>query len=973
MLLDHPGEVVLREEIRKALWPNDTVVEFDSGINAAIQRLRNSLSDSADNPRYVETLARRGYRFIGTVDLPEASPPEREPLAAQPDATPEPDPDPGDLSGHTLAHFRVIRKLGTGGMGVVYLGDDLKLGRQVALKFLRQSEEASAQMRERFQREARAASALSHPNICTVYGVEELARQPAIVMELVEGETLEARLAKGALPVAKALPLAIQLASALDAAHRRGIVHRDLKPANIMLTRSGVKVLDFGIAKMERTGPLGEETATQVTQAGAVPGTRQYMSPEQAQGRDADARSDLFSFGAVLLEMLTGQRAFSGETAADLIGAILTKDPLEDAGVAALVPPAMMGILRHCLEKNPEDRFQSARDLVFALESLGSPSPLPDAPRAQHGAKVPRLAWGAAAAAILGTIGVAFLHFGEKPPVPPAPVRFQIAPPENVVIGNCCQKISPDGHILAFTAGGRLWVHFMDSGENRELTSASGQVSWTPDSRFIVYQEKRKLKRIQPASGPPETLGDLLGLGTGGGTWIQDNMFLGSSRDGFYKIPASGGAAVPVTRVDSERQDEFGASLLPDRKHFLYGSLSAGGVYLGDMSTKPEQQSSKPLLRSNWQAEYVASAGLGDGFLLFMRDGTLMAQPFDSTRLELNRQPQAVAAEVDDNRGGTGGLGDFSASPDVLVFRGKPARDRQFTLYNRDGRVLGTAGEPGEFGNTVRISPDGKRLAFSRLSGAVIDIWLLDLTPGGAATRFTFSSSEAVNPVWSPDGSRIVFSLSPAGKPSNLYEKPVDGSKAEELLVKTDEEKQPSSWSPDGRYLLYSSYSPSSATGWDLWVLPLEGGRKPVPFLMTQFSEINGHFSPDGRWVAYLSNESGRFEVYVRPFSMNAAGTSAEQGGKWQVSTGGGTGPRWRSDGRELYYRSPDGGVQAVEIATAPSFRAGIPHSLAPASDLQGNSLWDVTRRGDFLLAPLVKSGPQSYNVVLNWQSGLKR
>jgi serine/threonine protein kinase/Tol biopolymer transport system component len=992
MLLGRPGEVVLREEIRKALWPNDTIVEFDSGINAAIQRLRNSLGDSADNPRYVETLARRGYRFIGTVLLPGTDSPEPEPPAAQPEAPPE--PDPGDLSGRTLSHFRVVRKLGAGGMGVVYLADDLKLGRQVALKFLRQSEDESSpqmreRLRERFEREARAASALSHPNICTVHGVEELARQPAIVMELVEGETLEARLAKGALAPAKALPLAIQLASALDAAHRKGIVHRDLKPANIMLTKSGLKVLDFGLAKFglakfdpanvdlvetAQKVPRGEETAAQVTHAGAVMGTWQYMSPEQAQGKVADARSDIFSYGAVLLEMVTGRRSFSGESAAELMEAIMTKDPLEEAHVSALLSPGLKGILRHCLEKNPEDRFQSARDLAFALESLAGPSELPAAPPARHGAWLPRFAGGAAAVATvatLGLMGISFLYFGEKPPVPPAPLRFRIEPPEKVALDPCCQAISPDGRKLAFTTGGRLWVHFLESGESRELASATRAPFWSPDSRFIGYTDSGNLEKIAASGGPPEILADWRGNWFQGGAWIQDDLLLAVTRAGIVKVSARGGPAVPVTRTDpAAGNNHIAPSVLPDRRHFLYFRLGEAGTYLGAVDARPEQQSPNPLVHSSWQAEYVPSVDGRSGYLLFLRDSTLMAQPFDDRRLELTGQAVPVAEQVDDNTGGAGGYADFSASANALVFRRKTPSDQQLTWYNRQGTSLGTLGEPGAFAHTLGLSPNGKRLAIGRKSGTA-SIWLWDLTHGGSGTRFTFNSSQDVDPVWSPDGSRIVFSSGSTGKPNNLYQKLSSGAKAEELLLESGEDKYPTSWSPDGRLLLYSSLNLRGANG--IWVLPLEGGRKPVPFLVGEFDESSAYFSPDGRWVAYQSNESGQTEVYVRSFSLNSAGTAVERGGKWQISTGSGLQPRWRADGRELYYRSPEGGVMAVDIATSPVFRAGTPHPVGPAFDARQLKLWAVHPDGRFLLAPPVRDAPQAYTVVLNWQSGLKR
>lgn len=428
MLLNQPGEMVSRDDLRKVLWPNDTVVEFDHGINAAIQRLRDALGDSADTPRYVETLPRRGYRFIGKIEPAESAPvpvlPEQPPVAAAP-------ADPNDLSGETFSHYHLIGKLGSGGMGVVYRAEDLKLGRQVALKFLPMSaEEATPLMLDRFHREARAASALSHPNICTIHGVEEFAGQPVIVMELLEGETLGARLTRGPLASNEVLPLAIQIAGALEMAHRKGIVHRDLKPANVMLTKSGPKLLDFGLAKMERAVPAKDETATAVTQAGAVLGTWPYMSPEQLQARDCDARSDLFSFGLILYEMLSGRPAFQGDSAAGVMAAILERDP-------APLPESVLFPLRRliskCLSKNPDERWHSAHDLRTALEWIAESPAAGLAPSGRATAARPsnwaaRLLWPGAAAVgmVLVVLAVSLLR---ETPQQRQRFRFQISPP----------------------------------------------------------------------------------------------------------------------------------------------------------------------------------------------------------------------------------------------------------------------------------------------------------------------------------------------------------------------------------------------------------------------------------------------------------------------------------------------------------------------------------------------------------------
>ena len=952
LLLEHPGEVVLREEIRGKLWPNGTIVEFDHSINAAIKQIRGVLGDSAEDPRYIETVGRQGYRFIAQLDA-HAQPP------------PVPAADPG---GEKVSHFRALRTLGEGAMGKVCLAEDLKLGRQVALKFLADDPSAtSPALLERFRREARAAAALSHPNICTVYGVEEHEGRPVIVMELVEGETLAARLERGALKLNEALALAIQIAGALAEAHSKGVVHRDLKPANIMIGKSGAKVLDFGLAKMERRGTEDQHTHT-VTAEGTILGTVQYMSPEQAQGKEADARSDIFSFGLVLYEMVAGKRAFEGSSPASIIAAILEREP------PVLQPEGLNRVVRACLAKDPGDRFQTAPDLKRAIEwiSGGGETPLLQGSRGPGGARRLWLAWSVAAAATVGLAPIAVLHFREKPPAPVAiRFQFQFQAPKNASGG--FSSLSPDDRMLAFFAGDRLWVHSMESGETRDLADSDGGVPfWSPDSRFIGYTSQKKVMRIEATGGLPQTVASCEKWGAG--AWNQDGVIVfADASEGLFRVPALGGVRLPITALDPARQENmhFGPSFLPDRRHFVYSRHSTDekkdAIYLGSVDAKPGQQSSKPLLASKWQAMYVPSADAGTAYLLFVRERTLMAQPFDNRRMELKGQAQPVAEGLADDNSGNGGWAGFSATAHDLVFQEDRVLDRQLTWYDREGKVLGTLGQPGDY-QASALSPNGKWLAVSTKNRQGADIWLLDLSRDGASTRFTFGSAINTDPVWSPDGSHIVFSSNRDGW-FNLYQKPANGVTEEEVLLKSDRNKHPTSWSRDGRFLLYTVGEPKTMN--DLWLLHLDHDMKAVPFLATEFDERQARFSPDGHWVAYTSNESGHAEVYVRPFSMNSAGTAVEAGGRWLISSGSASTPRWRGDGRELYYRSGNGGIMAVEIATTPAFRVGKPQPLGIAYFGPGG--WDVTADGKRFLGLSANGGPQPFTVVLNWQAGLKK
>jgi eukaryotic-like serine/threonine-protein kinase len=881
--------------------------------------------------------------------------------------------------GTHLGPYEIISPLGAGGMGEVYRAKDTRLDRTVAIKILPAHLSSDPVSKQRFEREAKTISILNHPHICVLYDVGSQDDVDYLVMECVEGETLTKRLEKGALPLEQVLKYGMQIADALDKAHRSGVVHRDLKPGNIMLTPTGAKLLDFGLAKP--TAPLASAVTltaatrnSPVTEQGTIVGTFQYMSPEQVEGKDIDGRSDIFSLGAVLYEMVTGQRAFEGKSQLSVASAILEREPPPISSVKPMTPPALDHAIRRSLAKEVERRWQSAADLAGELQWIaeaGSQAGVP-APLVSHRKVRERLAWSVAALLAVGLAPFAFLHFREKPPAPAAPVRFQVQPEENTKLGPYL-NLSPDGRKLAFLAAtGRLWVHFLESGESRQLT-ADGPPFWSPDSRFIGYASQGKLKKIEATGGPSQTVADLPVARWAGGAWNQDGVIVFGSHIGLFRVPASGGVPVQITAADPARQEVYhiDPSFLPDGRHFVYTRVSAdrekSAIYLGSVDAKPEQQNSKFLVASKWNAVYAPSADSSTGYLLFMREGTLMAQPFDNRRLELKGQVTPVAEQVGDNNEG-GGHGAFSASAnDVLVFwRGGTTPDRQLNWYDRQGKILGTAGEPGDY-QELALSPDGARVALMKRSGQASDLWLLDLSRE-TSTRFTFGLQAGIDshPVWSPDGSRIIFSSG-----NDLYQKPTSSVKDAELLLESSA-PQAMGWSRDGRFLLYRIFDPK--TDWDFWVLPLEGDKKPVPFLVTAFNQRNARFSPDGHWVAYDSNESGHYEVYVRSFAMNSTGTAVEAGGKWQISNGYGSQPCWRGDGRELYYRARDGQVMAVEIATNHEFRPGRPQ---PLGFLAGTE-WDCTADGRrFLVAVPKTTGkgdrPEPYTVILNWQAGLKK
>ena len=808
--------------------------------------------------------------------------------------------------------------LGAGGMGEVYRARDPRLGRDVAIKVLPGVFSADVDRLDRFEQEARAAAALSHPNILAVLDIGTDAKAPFIVSELLEGETLRERVNAGPVAVRKAIQYVLAIAHGLTAAHEKGILHRDLKPENVFVTRDNrVKILDFGLAKLTQDQLAGSNSATAPapTQPGVVLGTVGYMAPEQVRGLPVDHRADLFALGAVLYELLAGRRAFSRDTAPETMTAILNEDPPDLSAAPAAVPPDLVRIVNRCLEKRPSERFQTASDLAFALQGLSEASGVSNAaPASRPSFHRGWIGW-AVAVLLLATLApIAFRRVRERPPAPGS-IRFQVAPTvEFAGPGNF--SVSPDGRHLAFAGRGsdgiaRLWIRAMDSLEVRPLPGSevpefAPAPFWSPDGRFVAFDAGGRLKKLDVSGGLPQTLCDLPGVAVGG-SWNRDGDIIFGNFGGLLRVRESGGAASPITTLDASRKEEFHLlpTFLPDGRHFVYlrvspGAPEAGGIYIGTLDAKPEAQSLERLMPYEIGVTYAAGTNSGPGRLLFLREGTLIAQPFDERRLALAGEPVPVAERVGSFRDGAY----FSVSNnDVLVYR--PAdTDSQLTWFDRQGVVAGRASEPGGF-RDVALSPDGTRAVASRtnpLDTTKADLWLFDLKRGSGGTRLTLGGGIAEFPVWSPDGRRIVFTFNK----SILRQKLASGEGDDEELLQSNSASiiWANSWSPDGRFLLYTEpVAPASRpVSRDLGVLPGHE-RKPVPFIRDTrgFNEEEARFSPNGRWVAYVSNQTGVQEVYVREFATDFSSGSASTGESVLVSRGGGSSPRWRGDGRELF------------------------------------------------------------------------
>jgi serine/threonine protein kinase/Tol biopolymer transport system component len=881
--------------------------------------------------------------------------------------------------GLSVAHYRITVKLGEGGMGEVWRATDTKLNRDVAVKVLPDAFAADPDRLTRFTREAQVLASLNHPNIAAIYGVEDR----ALVLELVDGATLDERIAAGPIPIEEALGIARQIAEALEYAHEKGIIHRDLKPANVKITPEGrVKVLDFGLAKamasdVPGTGrPEASPTLTmRATMAGVILGTAAYMSPEQARGQEADQRADIWSFGVLVYEMLTGRKLFDAATVSDSLAAVLRAD-LDWSALPAGLPTNIRTMLRRCLERDPKRRL---RDIWAARIELEQPATEETAPVAVAAPRrSPLVSWILAAVMTVVAAAVTAIHLRESPPAAAPLMRFDVFPPEkgrfNTWIG-----VSPDGRNLGFTATGadgvpRVWVRPIDSLQARVLPGTDGTATffWSPDSRFVVFQSAGKLKKIDVSGGPPQTLCDGVGLLLGG-SWNTDGVILfGGNTGPILRVSAASGAASPVTKLEQGRDETIHTDpiFLPDGRHFLYlrrsGRAENAGIYVGSIDVKPEQQSLKRIQAADFSFGYAPPRNGSTARLLFLREESLMAQAFDERRFEVAGEPAPIAEQV--RTSFSRAL--FSVSlKGVLAYRGGSGASSQLTWFDREGHNLGRTGEPGDY-QDVSLSKDASRVAYSRPSqGGDRQIWTLDIARG-INTRLSFRPDGSRTPVWSSDGKYVAFS---SGRGNAIYVKDAGNSGSERPVLQTGMAKFVNDWSLDGRYLLYTETS----TGLDLFALPDPlgaGERKPIPVANSGFNESQGQFSPDGRWVAYASDESGRHEIYVVPFPPGDGRTS-----KSLVSSAGGLQPRWRADGKELYYLGLDGSVMAVDTKTAPAFQAATPHALfrSPTIPYATNIVhrYDATRDGKKFLMVNVLVGELSspVTVVLNWDTGLNK
>jgi eukaryotic-like serine/threonine-protein kinase len=859
-------------------------------------------------------------------------------------------------------------------MGEVYRAMDTRLDRTVAIKVLPPHLSASEEMRQRFEREAKAISQLSHAHICALYDVNREGETEYLVMEHLEGETLADRLAKGPLSFEQTLQYGMEMADALDKAHRQGIVHRDLKPGNIMLTKSGVKLLDFGLAKAmapvaTKSGatslPTMAGSVQNLTEAGTILGTFQYMSPEQLEGKEADPRSDIFAFGAVLYEMATGKKAFSGSSQASLIGSILRDDPTTISEIAPMMPPAFNRVVKTCLAKDPENRFQTAHDVKLQLQWIaegGSLAGIP-APVVARRKNREKLAWAVAAVAILAA-ALATFGYLRREPVPPLTARFDIAAPEDLTSIDM-PRVSPDGRYIAFNATDvsgktRIWIRALNAPSARVLEGTDGTTRpfWSPDSRFLGFFAEGKLKKVEVSGGPPQKVCD---APTGAdGSWSSKGIILfdGITGDPIQRVSATGGAPVVQVKPSGKEINTAWPEFLPDGHHFLYmvsGQKAEDNVYrIGSLDSKDSQV----VAPAQTLITYAPP-----GYLLFVRDKTLVAQRFDLKSLKTIGEPAPVAEKIGTD---SVGLARFSVSRNgVLAYRSGDSGNRLLWL-DRGGKELETAGGTGEYGNPA-FSRKGDRLAFQSVDSrsGKNDVWVRDLARG-VNSRFTFSAGNNFCPVWSPDGSRIVFTSEGAGS-SSLLEKPATGQGEEKLLLKSEEGRVVASdWSRDGKYIAYSLRGKES---WDILVLPTFGDHKPIPVLRTPFNELWPTFSPDGRFVAYQSNESGRTEIYVQTFP--------DASGKWQVSAAGGIDASWRADGKEIFYRAPDQKIMAVDVQAGETFQAGIPRPLFSARVPSGafRNRYAATADGQRFLfvAPLGRESMTPTTVVLNWFAELGR
>jgi serine/threonine protein kinase/dipeptidyl aminopeptidase/acylaminoacyl peptidase len=878
--------------------------------------------------------------------------------------------DPGTRFGA----YEIVAPLGAGGMGEVYRARDTRLGRDVAVKVLPRRLADTPEIRARFEREARTISSLNHPNICTLHDVGREGDTDYLVMELVEGESLAERIVRGPLPAADLLRIGMQIADALDRAHRAGVIHRDLKPGNVMLGKTGAKLLDFGLARAAGLDALAAESSSPtmsrpLTAEGTIVGTFQYMAPEQLEGKEADARTDIWALGCVLYEMATGRRAFEGRSQASLISSIMGSQPKAIAELAPLSPPALERLTRACLAKDPEERIQTAHDVKLQLQWIaeGGSQAGVAAPVAARRRSRERLAWALFGVAAVAALGLTAMALRPKPPERSA--IFELTPPPQVRSIDL-PRISPDGQLLAFNAADStgvqsIWVRRMNSLDAQRLPKTEGATRpfWSPDSRFLAFFTGGKLYKIDVNGGPPILLCDA--PRGADGSWSPRGVILfdGTSLDSVQSVPAGGGVPGGATWIHREKGEVSTAwpQFLPDGRRFLYIAYGSSPgdrrLLVGSLGSREV----KSLGRAGSRTEYAS------GCLLYVQQGTLLAQRFDTRALKLEGDPFPVAENVETDAVGSAR---FSTSAEgTLVYRagGGGGTTERPTWTDRHGKQLGVPGPAARYA-TPALSPDGRLLAVQVTdpTRGVGNIWLGDLVRN-LPTRLTFSDQDVSDPTWSPDGSRVVYAARQAAG-TDLRVKRVDSSDPDSVLYHSDTRIFPECWSRDGRWIVCQTDRARSGHT-NTYGLLLGDSARLVPLATGPFTEAQAMLSPDGKWLAYTSNESGEFEIYVQSFPG--------PGGKWRVSATSGLEPSWRGDSRELYYLTTTGEVMAAEITpgSVPGISAPVKLFDAPLGPpFPTRNRYVVTRDGQrfLFLAPAGARTVGATTVVLGWLARLR-